>query len=104
MLADADELAFIVKSQLSPPRLRPAAVGGGKLASDRILVDGNGYDAMVQSGAHFVPGKAYLVETVQIEDALRYAVTETYEVFRCEVRMLETNEVVKGLTFRYRGA
>ncbi|KNG83574.1 hypothetical protein ANOM_009550 [Aspergillus nomiae NRRL 13137] len=78
------------------PVLRQAAVKGGK-----IKMWGGKYKALVDGpSSAIVDGWAYEVSS-EGEEQLRYYETDQYEVVRCEIHMVDSGEVVKGLTFRF---
>lgn len=79
------------------PILRPASITGG-----RIGTWGGKYKAMVDdfTGA-VVHGHTYLVESKELEDALRFYETNNYDVVRCEISV--DGRTVSGLTFRFAG-
>jgi hypothetical protein len=80
-----------------PPIYRPARITGGAL-----LVWGGKYLALVDATERStVEGYAFLVLSSEQEDALRCYETDQYEVVRCEIRMLDNDTAVKGLTFRF---
>ncbi|KAK4237760.1 hypothetical protein C8A03DRAFT_34233 [Achaetomium macrosporum] len=76
---------------------RPAKITGGVLTQwggkYMALVDATEMSTVVVS--------AFLVLTSEQEDVLRCYETDKYEVVRCEIRMLDDNTVVKGLTWRF---
>ncbi|KAF2647420.1 hypothetical protein K491DRAFT_672115 [Lophiostoma macrostomum CBS 122681] len=82
------------------PILHPAVVKGGKIMTwgkYRALVDGDEGDEVV--------GWMYEVQNREHEDALRFYEGSAYEVVRCDVEMVGGGGmVVRGLTFRFRGA
>lgn len=65
------------------------------------------YKALVDCDVgDFVDGAAFLVESKEEEDALRYYETKNYEVVRCVTVWLEGDYVGQrayGLTFRFAG-
>ncbi len=97
-LADPERLTSLL-SLSEPPVLRPASVKGGIVkmwaGKYKALVDGL-EDAETR-------GWAYLVRCREDEDALGFYETGNYEVVRCEVRMRDGGEVVRGLTYRFVG-
>jgi len=96
ILADPSELSCILELN-QPPRYRPALVRRGRLLSQWQLVD----DSRHHDSRAAVLGQAYLVDNAKHEQSLRFAVTEKYEVVRCELELLDTAETIQGLTFRY---
>ncbi|KAH8899268.1 hypothetical protein GQ53DRAFT_741395 [Thozetella sp. PMI_491] len=96
MLADPDELSLILRLT-SAPDYQPATVQGGMFLAERQLVD-----ARYSYGPPpVIPGKAYLVSSPEAEAALRYSVTDRYEVVRCVITLDSENRDLTGLTFRY---
>jgi hypothetical protein len=90
------------------PVLYPAVVRGGRVKSwgrYRALVDGE------EDKAEEVVGWLYEVQNREQEDVLRWYEGAAYEVVRCDIWKVDGGEgaggcgrVVKGLTFRFRGA
>lgn len=81
------------------PGLQAAVVEGGRLESW-----GGKYKALVSGPPDaIVPGWAYLVESLEHEEALRCYETEKYEVVRCTI-ILENGDRIGGLTFRFANA
>ncbi|PYH67556.1 gamma-glutamylcyclotransferase family protein [Aspergillus vadensis CBS 113365] len=66
--------------------------GGGKY---KALIDGN--------ASARVEGWAYEVGSEEDEEMLRYYGTDCYEVVRCDISMVDDEEVVRGLVFRLMG-
>ena len=87
-------------------RYRPASVAGG-----RLVEWGGKYKALVDSpgggggkSSVVVEGAAFLVESEEVEDALRCYETDRYEAVRCDIRIGmgdDDQSLVKGLTFRF---
>lgn len=96
MLADPTELSVILRLT-EPPRYRQAIVAGGVLMSERQLIDA----PVGLRQTSIVQGQAYLVETANEEESLRFSVTDKYEVVRCEIDLLDDRKIGPGLTFRY---
>ncbi|OIW22277.1 hypothetical protein CONLIGDRAFT_564246, partial [Coniochaeta ligniaria NRRL 30616] len=98
MLSDPEELSTILQLKDSNPKYRPAAVYGGELLSQRQLID-----ATPSSGSSIPTalGDAFRVENEKDEQSLRFSVTDKFDVVRCRMEMLDTGEIVNGLTFRY---
>ena len=95
-LTDPEILAQKI-SLLELPVLRQAAVKGGK-----IKMWGGKYKALVDGpSSAIVDGWAYEVSSEEGEEQLRYYETDQYEAVRCEIHMVDSGEVVKGLTFRF---
>lgn len=83
-----------------PPVLYPATVRGGAIKNwgkYRALTDD------FSPTTKPVSGYAYLVQTQANEDALRFYETDKYDVVRCEITFVESQDVVWGLTFRFAG-
>lgn len=82
------------------PIYRPASVAGGKL-----IEWGGKYKALIDAPGPglAVEGVAFMVESEEVEDALRCYETDKYEVVRCEIGMKDDESVAKGLTFRFVG-
>jgi hypothetical protein len=97
MLSDPEELSSILQLD-SNPEYWPAIVYGGKLLSERQLVD-----ATLSHGTAtpVVLGQAFRVENHKDEESLRFSVTDEYEVVRCHMELVETGEILQGLVFRY---
>ncbi|KAL8846705.1 MAG: hypothetical protein Q9221_008233 [Calogaya cf. arnoldii] len=94
-LADPETLRECITLP-STPRLVPASTKGGVLRSW-----GRKYKALVNGPADArIDGFAYLVETADHEEYLRFRETEAYEVVRCPITF-EGGEEVQGLTFRF---
>ncbi|KAL8652335.1 MAG: hypothetical protein Q9226_004317 [Calogaya cf. arnoldii] len=94
-LADPETLQKCIALP-STPRLVPASTKGGVLRNW-----GRKYKALVDGPADArIDGFAYLVETADHEEYLRFRETEAYEVVRCPIT-LEGGEEVQGLTFRF---
>ncbi|PYH92499.1 hypothetical protein BO71DRAFT_383421 [Aspergillus ellipticus CBS 707.79] len=98
-LADPETLARLLGLD-EMPVLRKATTQGGVVKSW-----GGKYEALVDGPASaVVDGWAYLVESEDAEETLRYYETDHYEVVRCEIStMADSEEVVKGLVFRFVG-
>lgn len=79
------------------PHYVPASVIGG-----RVRTWAGRYKALVDAPGEVVFGSAFLVETREQEDALRFYETEKYEVVRCQITT--QSDVIEGLTFRFDGA
>jgi len=73
----------------------------------RLTTWGGKYMALVDTPRpvkeSVVRGWAFLVKDGAQEDALCCYETDKYEVVRCEMEMLDSGEMVRGLTFRFRG-
>jgi Gamma-glutamyl cyclotransferase, AIG2-like len=98
-LADPDVLSRLL-SLSEQPGLRPASVTGGILktwaAKYKAIVDAPA------SASCCIHGHAYQVLIREHEEALQYYETEKYEVVRYLIKLHDkTEEVVKGLTFRF---
>ena len=80
-------------------KLIPARIRGGRLrmwaGKYRALVDD--FD-----GRSSVAGEAFLIESKEEEDALRFFETDNYEVVRCQITT-DSGKVMNGLTFRFVG-
>lgn len=95
-LGDPDVLKRLFRLG-ADPIYRPASVTGG-----RLIEWGGKYKAMIDSpGSPAVEGVAFLVESEEVEDALRGYETDKYEVVRCDIRMKDDKSLAKGLTFRF---
>ncbi|KAI4114568.1 MAG: hypothetical protein LQ338_007986, partial [Usnochroma carphineum] len=78
------------------PQLVEAKVEGGEVKSW-----GGKYKALVDGHSDVsVPGWAYLVESSEHEEALRWYETDKYEVVRCTVTLGDGRRI-GGLTFRF---
>lgn len=90
----------VLKHQLSlttGPSFLPATVYGGQ-----VRTWAGKYNALVDaSPCSRVLGSAFLVESRQQEDALRFYQTDKYEVVRC--RLHTPKGILDGLTFRFDG-
>ncbi|KAM7197908.1 hypothetical protein V8F20_006356 [Naviculisporaceae sp. PSN 640] len=93
-LADPDVLKRLLG--VVDPIYRPASVTGG-----RLVEWGGKYKALIDWPGSAVEGAAFLVESEEIEDALRCYETDKYEVVRCDIGMKDDKSLVKGLTFRF---
>jgi hypothetical protein len=86
---------------LEKPVLTPATVTGGVIKKWRgkynALLDSDGAETAC------INGWAYLVETEEHEEALRFYETENYEIVRCNISVKGRSDVVKGLTFKFVG-
>jgi len=78
------------------PIYRPASVTGG-----RLIEWGGTYKALIDSPGLAVEGAAFMVESEEMEDALRCYETDKYEVVRCDIGMKDDKSLAKGLTFRF---
>ncbi|KAE8332608.1 hypothetical protein BDV39DRAFT_167249 [Aspergillus sergii] len=79
------------------PVLRRAMVKRG-----RIKMWGGKYKALIDGpSSSIVDGWAYEVSSEEEEEQLRYYETDQYEVVRCEIHMVDSGDIVKGLTFRF---
>ncbi|RMD40106.1 hypothetical protein DV735_g5027, partial [Chaetothyriales sp. CBS 134920] len=91
----------VLKHQLAltiEPCLVPAVVEGGC-----VRTWAGKYKALVDAPRDCcVDGRAFLVESREQEDALRFYETDRYEVVRC--RIVASNHVFSGLTFRFNGS
>ncbi|OAL23213.1 hypothetical protein AYO20_11025 [Fonsecaea nubica] len=97
ILADPE----VLKHHLSldaEPSLVPASIEGGEVG----LWSGK-YRALVDSWSESakVFGSAFLVQSQDQEDALRFYETDRYEVVRCRILTEQGN--LRGLTFRFDG-
>ena len=83
------------------PVFTPATVMGGVIKKWRdqynALLDSDGAETTCANGW------AYLVETEEHEEALRFYETENYEIVRCTISMEGRPDAVKGLTFKFVG-
>ncbi|KAL8946962.1 MAG: hypothetical protein Q9222_006710 [Ikaeria aurantiellina] len=80
-----------------PPRLIPASIKGGVMRTQQRRE----YNALVDGPATAqVDGFAYLAESAEQEDYLRYRETENYEVVRCDI-IINCGETLRGLTSRF---
>ncbi|KAK6812525.1 hypothetical protein RU639_011667 [Aspergillus parasiticus] len=95
-LTDSETLAW----KLSLPRLpvlRRVMVKGG-----RIIMWGGKYNALIDGpSSSIVDGWAHEVRSEEEEEQLRYYETDQYEVVRCEIHIVDSGDIVKGLTFRF---
>lgn len=83
----------------SPPIYRPARISRAKMRSWR-----NKYKAVTDGDEHDIAeGGAFLVEDAEQEDSLRFFETDMYEVVRCRIEMVDEDEIVPGLVFRFCG-
>jgi hypothetical protein len=83
------------------PVFTPATITGAVIKKWR-----GKYNALLDSeGAEttFVDGWAYLVETEEHEEVLRFYETENYEIVRCTISMEGRSDAVRGLTFKFVG-
>ncbi|KAE8345481.1 hypothetical protein BDV24DRAFT_159344 [Aspergillus arachidicola] len=95
-LTDSETLAWKL-SLPGLPVLRRAMVKGG-----RIIMWGGKYKALIDGpSSSIVDGWAYEVSSEEEEEQLRYYETDQYEVVRCEIHMVDSGDIVKGLTFRF---
>ncbi|OGM47954.1 hypothetical protein ABOM_002663 [Aspergillus bombycis] len=95
-LADPEILARQT-SRSELPVLRRATVKGGI-----IKMWGGKYKALIDGpSSAIVDGWTYEVNSGEEEEQLRYYETDQYEVVRCEIHILESGVLVKGLTFRF---
>jgi len=78
------------------PIYRPASVTGGRLTEW-----GGKYKALIDAPGSVVEGAAFMVESEEMEDALRCYETDKYEVVRCDIGMKDDRSLVQGLTFRF---
>ncbi|KAK4939766.1 hypothetical protein LTR10_020050 [Elasticomyces elasticus] len=79
------------------PSFLPAQVCGGQ-----IRTWAGKYKALVDASVESkVCGSAFLVETREQEDALRFYETDKYDVVRC--RIIYEYGILNGLTFRFNG-
>ncbi|KAE8315509.1 hypothetical protein BDV41DRAFT_574884 [Aspergillus transmontanensis] len=80
------------------PVLRRAMVKGG-----RIIMWGGKYNALIDGPSSSIVdgGWAYEVRSEEEEEQLRYYETDQYEVVRCEIHIVDSGDIVKGLTFRF---
>jgi hypothetical protein len=96
-LCDSEVLTQQLNLQISAASLVPALVEGGQ-----IRTWGGKYKALVEaSRENKVSGSAFLVQSREQEDALRFYETDKYEVVRC--RILTEDGPLQGLTFRFSG-
>ncbi|KIW57829.1 hypothetical protein PV05_02386 [Exophiala xenobiotica] len=95
-LADPAVLSQHSNLDTSPSYI-PAHVVGG-----RVRTWAGKYRALTDAPGEKVDGSAFLVESRDQEDALRFYETDKYEVVRCHITM--QTGVVCGLTFRFNGA
>ncbi|KAI1400611.1 hypothetical protein F4819DRAFT_363576 [Hypoxylon fuscum] len=96
VLADSAVLNLLLGCD---PSYRAASVSRGCLRTW-----GGKYKALVDAPEEAkVQGRAFLVETQEQEDSLRFYETDKYDVVRCEIDF-NGMEKVKGLTFRFNGA
>ena len=96
-LTNADELAVILNTT-EEPTYRAAVVHHARLLSANAI---SGGDLMER-----VLGKAFLVDTAEKEESLRFSVTDKFEVVRCRITFGEggvTGASTNALTFRYIG-
>lgn len=83
-----------------PPCFVPGHVKGGQLRTWR-----GKYKALLDGAeANKVFGSAFLVQSREQEDALRFYETDQYEVVRCRIITERDLRVLNGLTFRFGGA
>ncbi|BAE66366.1 hypothetical protein BDV35DRAFT_404315 [Aspergillus flavus] len=79
------------------PVLQQATVKGGKMK-----MWGGKYKALIDGpSSSVVNGWAYEVNSEEEEEQLRYYETDQYEVVRCEIHIVDSGDIVKGLTFRF---
>lgn len=97
-LADPKELSVVLRlaGQLE---YHSASVAGGRFLSWNAIVDADAEQSSLEC-----LGKAFLVQTEREEEALRFSVTDKFEVVRCNIRFTDTGKLVDGLTFRYAGS
>ena len=98
-LAEPEVLARLLALKQSP-RYQRANISGGRLGTWA-----GRYKALLDADSRgTVEGSAYLVESMEDEDALRCYETDRYEVVRCQIKLPDARKRVKGLTFRYKGS
>lgn len=93
-LADVDELAVILRRS-DEPEWKSAVVYGARMLSQNAMDDAEPMCTVL--------GMALSVRTAKDEESLRFSVTDKFEVVRCKMMLVETGELVTGLTFRYIG-
>jgi hypothetical protein len=97
-LTDPKELSIILRLS-GQPEYHSATVTGGRFLSWNAIVD-----ADIGQSSSESQGKAFLVQTERQEEALRFSVTDKFEVVRCSIRFTDSGKLVDGLTFRYAGS
>lgn len=95
-LAEAENLRKVLERD-EEPEYKEAMVTGAKMCKW-----GGKYNALV-NGESTIAGKAFLVDSEEDEDKLRFFETDMYEVVRCKIRFVDGGKEVTGLCFRFCG-